>query len=183
MGTLSKPESTEVQFYLEIYEQLREELNRIEIALENYAIQNSIASSPQIKDQVLNAIANLEREREMKLSDLPLINKYSDYRNWLKWIENFGDLPMGADGRHISMLRNDQQVTQMIIVSTTDIEPETHLIEQESFLILEGECKCTIGDQVKFMSAGDFMEIPLFETHDVQLVSPKVTAILQRVRI
>jgi mannose-6-phosphate isomerase-like protein (cupin superfamily) len=183
MGTLSETEHAEVLHNLELYAELREELECIEKALENYALQNNITSSPKLKAKLLDSISNLENEKEISLSNLPIINKYSDYKNWLKLIKSFGDLPLDNDGRHITMLRHNEEITQMLIVSTTDIEEETHLIEHESFLILEGECRCTVGDHVRMMSAGDFMQIPLFEAHDVQLVSPKVTAILQRVRI
>jgi mannose-6-phosphate isomerase-like protein (cupin superfamily) len=183
IGTLSEAERIEVQVCLATYEQLRKELERIETTLENYAFKNAVSPPSRLKERFLESIANLELEKQMKLSDLPLINKYSDYKNWLKLIENFGNLPLGEDGRHISMLRQDDKVTQMLIVSTTDIEQETHLMEHESFLILEGECKCTIGDQTRLMCAGDFMQIPLFEPHDVQLKSAKVTAILQLVKV
>jgi mannose-6-phosphate isomerase-like protein (cupin superfamily) len=183
MGQLSETESTEVAYYLDIYPELAKELEQIEIALENYALQNAIKPSQGIKQQLFDSITNLQLEDEMDLANLPFINKHSDYKNWLKLIADFGKLPLGEDGRHIRVLRHDEEITQMLIVSTTDIEQEVHLIEHESFLILEGECRCTIGDEVRLMSAGDFMQIPLFENHDVQLISPQVTAILQRVRI
>ncbi len=183
MGVLSESETDEVSSYLAIYDELKKEVGRIELALENYAIQHGISPPKHLKENMLDSISNLKLEKEMKISKLPLINKHSDYRNWLKLIDDLGKIPLGDDGRHITMLRNDEKITQMLIISTTNIEEETHLIEHESFLILEGECKCTVGDQVRMMSTGDFMQIPLFEAHDVQLISPKVTAILQRVRI
>lgn len=182
MNLLGEAERAEVVCHLEVHAELAHELKRIEEALENYAQQNSITPSSHLKTKVLATITNLKKEAELDLADLPLINKYSDHKKWLKFVDGLGEQPIGEDGRYIRMLRRDDEVTQLLIVSTTSIEEEIHEAEHESFLILSGACRCTVGDQVTLMSAGDFMSIPLLELHDVQLLSPKVTAILQHVR-
>ncbi len=119
----------------------------------------------------------------MDLANLPFINRFSDYRNWLPLVKNFGELPLAEDGRHLKILQQDEKITQILIVSTTNIEEETHEDEYESFLILSGSCKCTIGENVRLMATGDYMEIPLHKPHDVELISDSVVAILQRVKV
>ncbi|MBC7616231.1 MAG: cupin domain-containing protein [Pedobacter sp.] len=167
---------------LRTYPELREELNAIELALQSYATSQKIMPPHYLQEKVVKSLLNLEKEKAMDIEDLPLIDRFSDYKNWLPMVERLGELPLADDGRCVKILRCDEQVTQTLIVSTTDIEEETHEDEYESFLILSGACKCTIGDNIRFMEAGDYMEIPLHMLHNVALVSESVVAILQRIR-
>ena len=183
LNLLNEAENAAVEAKLSMYEELRQELAQISIALEKHALSNSITPRSELKSLIFDAIENLEKEKIMDPDDLPLITHNSDYRNWLKFISGFGDLVLGEDGKAIQVLQDNDLVTQLLVVSTSDIEQEIHQNEHESFLILSGECKCTIGSRERLMTEGDFMAIPLYEPHDVKLVSPKVTAILQLVKV
>jgi mannose-6-phosphate isomerase-like protein (cupin superfamily) len=182
LNSLPDEEKMGVERMLATYPELRAELNGIERALESYATSRWVKPADHLEKLVIDSLENLAKEKIMDPNDLPLINRFADYKNWLPLFENFEDLSL-ENGRHVKVLRHDEKVTQMLIVSTTDIEEETHQAEYESFLILSGQCKCTVGDQVRLMGPGDFMEIPLDEVHDVSLVSPKVMAILQHIKI
>ncbi len=85
--------------------------------------------------------------------------------------------------RSVEILTHTEELTQMLLVSSTDFDWETHDDVDESFLILSGEALCTIGDKTTLMATGDFMAVPLHVPHSVKLVSPVVTAILQRQKI
>ncbi|RZK37358.1 MAG: cupin domain-containing protein [Pedobacter sp.] len=183
INSLSEQESKDVEAMLARFPELRKELLSIENALESYAKSRWIAPPSHLEDIVVSSLLNLEKEKAMDLTNLPLINRFSDYKNWLPLVQSFGNLSIGEDGRFVKVLRHDDRVTQMLIVSTTDIEEEVHDDEHESFLILSGDCRCTIGNNERLMKAGDFMDIPLYEEHDVKLVSETVMAILQRVKI
>lgn len=174
LNDLPEDEKLGVERMIAMYPELRQELHAIELALENYATSRGVKPPEHLEARIVGSLLNF---------DLPLINQFSDYRNWLPLIRSFGELPLAQDGRHLKVLRSDEKVTQMLIVSTTDIEEETHVDEHESFLIIEGECKCTIGHKVRLMGAGDYMEIPLHELHNVTLVSKQVVAILQRIKV
>lgn len=183
LNALTDAEKNGVERMIATYPELMKELEAIELALENYAVSTKVNPPDYLQELVVGSLVNLEKEKAMNVEDLPFINRFSDYRNWFRVVKNFGELPLDDEGRCIKILRQDEHITQMLIVSTTDIEEETHTDEYESFLILAGECKCTVGDRVRLMGAGDFMEIPLHELHDVVLVSNKVIAILQRVKL
>ncbi|MBI3519835.1 MAG: cupin domain-containing protein [Bacteroidetes bacterium] len=59
---------------------------------------------------------------------------------------------------------------------------EIHHNELERFLILEGTCDITIGEEVHHMSAGDFIAIPLYIGHSLIVTSDiPCKVILQRV--
>lgn len=183
LGLLTAPESENIRHLLDLHVELREELERIQMAMENYATLKAVQPRAHMKNLVIDSIVNLQKEKIMDINDLPLINKFSDYKKWLGFIATIGEITLGTDGKFVKVLRHDHKVTQMLISSATDIEEEIHEDEHESFLILAGQCKCTISGKVKLMDAGEFMAIPLHEPHDVALVSTTVTAILQRVKI
>ena len=183
LNVLADDEMSGVERMIATYPELKRELEAIELALESYAASRWVKPPNYLEERIVGSILNLEKEKSLYIADLPLINRFSDYRNWLPVVKNFAELSAGEDGKHFEVLRQDEKVIQMLVFSTTDIEEETHTDEQESFLILEGECKCTIGDKVRLMGAGDYMEIPLHELHDVTLVSKQVVAILQRIKV
>ena len=183
LNLLDEAEKSSVDELLAVHEELGEELERIYITLEQHALSHTVTPRPELRDEILDSIENLIKEKIMDPNDLPLINQNSDYKNWLKLIADFDELTPGENGKAVKVLRNDGQVTQLLISSTTAIEQEIHQDEYESFLILSGACKCTVGNEERFMTAGDFMAVPLYQSHDVQLLSPKVTAILQLVKV
>lgn len=168
LNSLSNDERRGVERMLAMYPELKQELDAIESALESYAKVASVKPPDYLKERIIDSL-------------FPLINCFADYKNWLPLLKGLEEFPLGEDGRYLKILRQDQHVTQMLIVSNTDIEEEIHEDEYESFLVLEGECKCKIGDKLTFMGAGDYMEIPLHETHEVELLSKRVVAILQRI--
>lgn len=179
LDLLAPSERKEVIRLLELYPCLKEEFAKIENAIEEYARKNAVNPPAHVQKNLEDAILNLQKEALMDLSDLPLLHKYADYKKWLQLAEQFTPMPAARNGRSVHVLRHDQQVTQLLIVSATGFEEEVHDEVRESFLILSGACRCSVGGRVTLMSAGDFMEIPLFEPHHVELISPTVTAILQ----
>ena len=170
VNSLTNDERKGVERMLAMYPELKQELDAIELALESYAKATSIKPPDYLKERIVGSL-------------FPLINSSSDYRNWLSFAKDLEERSLDKEGRYLKVLRQDSHVTQLLIISTTDIEEEIHEDEYESFLILEGECRCKIGDKLTHMSAGDYMEIPLHQTHDVELVSERVVAILQRINV
>ena len=181
LALLSESEKVEVEQMLAAYPELGKELDKVQASIEKQAMATAIQPPSYLKKIVLDSIDNLQKEKAMDIDDLPLINKFSVHQNWLNLIGGFGQLDL-VDGRHVKVLRQDDKVTQLLVVSETDIEEEVHQDEYESFLILKGECRCTVAGEVRLMKAGDFMEIPLYEPHAVELVSPQVMAVLQHIK-
>ena len=48
---------------------------------------------------------------------------------------------------------------------------EVHHDEYEKFLIVEGTCTITIGDEVHNLVPGNFLSIPLYKNHTVTVTS------------
>jgi mannose-6-phosphate isomerase-like protein (cupin superfamily) len=87
------------------------------------------------------------------------------------------------DQMFTKVLHQSDKVVQMLVVAATHIGDEVHDESHESFLILRGRCKCTVGNTVRFMEAGDFMTIQLYEHHDLEILTENVVAILQHVAV
>lgn len=182
LGLLPVGGMQEVERMCRQYPGIRAEKESIEAGLEQQAKARAIAPPPALEDQIWGLLENLNREKQHDLSDLPLINRFSDHKNWLRIVQPLLP-PKFEEERTVQVLRADVGVIQMLVQSKTDFEDEVHRDEYESFIILEGECECRVGDHVFRLGPGGFTEIPLHTAHDVRILTPHVTAILQRVAV
>ncbi len=179
LGLLSGAEKNEAEEYILKYPQIRAELDRIELQLEGAAVSSGIEPSVSLREKVLNRIFG---EGIAAGASLPLISKTSDHREWLRLVSRH--IPEDfTEGCYSRVLQQTGQLMQTLLVSSTDFDDEVHEDLHESFLILEGKCKCTVGDVEFFMEAGDYTEIPLDAVHRVEIVKKPVIAILQRVSL
>jgi mannose-6-phosphate isomerase-like protein (cupin superfamily) len=182
LDLLQASEKAEVEKVISIYPEVQHELNSIHLAMEKYAASTAVTPPLHMKEKVKKAISNLEKEQTMHLNDLPLLSRFSDHQSWLKLVKDY--IPEEVeDGRFIKFLHHTDELIQMLLVSTTEFEDEIHDDLHESFLILEGKCKCTVDGEVYYMEAGEYTEIPLHAIHKVEMVSPRVVAILQRIAV
>lgn len=163
--------------------EVKEEVLRIQQSLESLARQTSITPQMELKDRIWDILDNVNKENNGDPDDLPIINKYSDHNNWKRMVLPL--IPEGIpDGINTQVLRNADGVTQILIVSSVDVPDEVHEHEKESFLVLEGECKCYIGDEKEIrLGPGGFIEIPMYTHHNVKALTPRVVAILQHIAV
>lgn len=182
LDLLSQDEKIGLERMLKVYPILKEEVLSIENALENYAQANAIKPSKKLEKEIIEIVTNLAIEQDISFEQLPKINEYSNYHNWLPLINQIK--PNEIDGGIFTkVLKYNDEISQVLVVSEINIPEEIHDDELESFLILEGNCECIISGKSRFMGPGDFMAIPLYEPHDVIVKSKQVTAILQRVKV
>ena len=83
----------------------------------------------------------------------------------------------------IKVIREDEEIFQSLIWTKDDYPDEVHDDLQVCFMILEGDCKCYVGEKVLRMGPGDFFEIPMHLHHDIKIVSPYVMAVVQRRKV
>ena len=183
LDQLDVQEKTEVEVLLNSYPQLQEELVQIQDALTHWAIENAVMPTSYLANSILDQISNQEKERRMDLGDLPILNKYSNYEAWCALANDMKGLEPEQGQKAVRILRDDKDAMQLLVISECNIEEEVHAGELESFLILEGTCICTISGVQRIMGQGDYMEIPLYEAHDVCLTSNRVVAVLQHLKI
>lgn len=180
LGLLSSSEVKEVDRLLKKYDVLAQELDKIYLALEKYAQMNAVEPRAGLEQELLDRIEHANREEKMDPLNLPMISEHSDFNRWDAFVAPMmKDMKMHQQ-RAIKVLTQTEDLTQLLLISASDFEWETHDDEYESFLILSGQALCTLGERTTLMSRGDYMNIPLHVPHSVQLISPTVTAILQR---
>lgn len=181
LGVLPGENMQEVDLLCDRYPELAAERRSIEQALLRRAEELAVPPPAPLQDQIWHLLNNLNKEKQFNLSDLPLINRFSDYKNWLRIVQPLLP-PKQEEDRILTVLQQTDKLVQMLVLSKTDFRNEVHVHEYESFIILEGECECTIGDHVFRLGPGGFTEIPLYTDHDVRIITP-VTAILQRIAV
>lgn len=183
MGLLTADKRASVERACQLYPEIKAELLKIELALEKYAHANAIQPNPELKGKILNTLQNqVEKSLTQPPIQFPLINRFSNHDKWLSLTK--GMIPETFEGERIQKtIQHSDRIIQMLIVSSIDFNDETHDDLLESFLILEGECECTVGDHVFYLAAGGFAEIPLHQPHKVKILSSYVKAVLQRLPI
>jgi mannose-6-phosphate isomerase-like protein (cupin superfamily) len=178
LGLLSSEEQAFVIQMSMLYPEIKEELTQIELIMEKAALKLAVKPNPELKQTIFNSLTYAAVTNSIYLNNLPDIDSDTNYQDWLEVlahlipVEPLGDISF-------QLLRQDNRVTQTLVISRIDVPEEMHKDVIESFLILKGECECTVGDDVVSLGPGGFIEIPLFKDHDVKIISPYVVAVLQ----
>ena len=119
-------------------------------------------------------------DNAITLQNLPVIDAYSNYLEWLAAVEHL--IPAEPfEPFFAEVLKQDEKTTQTLIITQLGVPEETHKDLLESFFILKGQCTCTVGNDIFTLNAGDFLEVPLQVKHDIKIDSPYVIAILQEI--
>lgn len=182
LGVLDEQRSEEVRQFCDQYPVLANALAAIEADFEQRSRANAITPPIHLQEQIWAKLENLNKEKAIDINDLPLINEYTDHKNWLSLIKPLVPSEITEDQTFL-VLRDTPKIVQMFVISKTDIDDEVHDDLHESFIILEGECECTVGEDVFRLSAGGYASIPLHLPHSVKVLSPYVMAIMQRVAV
>jgi mannose-6-phosphate isomerase-like protein (cupin superfamily) len=182
LGFLSAEEMAAMDIILSGDAQLAAEFKAYQGALENFALQNAITPSAGMKNKIITLIDNLSAEENFTLQNTPVINQYSDYRNWMKVVSPLLPEKLTEDV-FAQVIRQDEKITQTLIKTKVDYPDEVHEEVYESFIVLEGECECYIGNKVVRLGPGGFISIPLHQHHDVKVLTPYVVAIQQRIAV
>ena len=183
LGLLTKDQELQVEENMTRFPVIKSNIDAINLSLENYAFSYQEKPSVNLKDRIWQTIDNITIEEKETLLTLPILNRFSDKEHWKKIIEPILKHKNLSEEMFIRVLRDDETVLQTLIWTRVNYPDEVHDDLQESFMILEGECECFIGDSVIKMIPGDFLEIPLHTHHDVKLVSSHVLAIIQRRKV
>jgi mannose-6-phosphate isomerase-like protein (cupin superfamily) len=183
LDLLNDAERADVLDMLSRFPVLEQEVRAIESALYHYADSMAIEPSKLLKAKVETSLAAATLEKKMDMDHLSLIGTHSDYRNWINLVSEY--FPAAFKTNNFKeVLRSANGITQVLVVSSEDIDEETHDDVYESFLILQGQCKCTVGKESFYLNPGGFTQIPLNENHKVEITSAEpVMAIAQYVSV
>ena len=182
LGVLNTEQMAEVELLCAGHPELKHELTRLQNSLENYVAEKPVWRKAAMKERIWDMLSNIDVEEKAIPGNFPVINKYSDHKNWLKIVEPFRPADF-REGMFTKVMNHNEQVTHILMMSYEDDVEEIHTDLKESFIILEGECECYIDGEVTRLSAGGYLEIPLHAKHNVKVLSPYVVAVVQRIAV
>ena len=184
LGQATGEEAIEVEQMCEMYEEVRQELEDISLALERHAESMAIEPDPMIEPFLMARIDFMERLKNGETPSFPpLLHKGSKITEYAPWLSR-EDMQLTAplDKVLARIIGYTPQCTTAIVWLELGAPPETHTDEYEQFLIVEGTCDITVGDDVHQMKSGDVLIIPLHVSHNVRVTSSiPCKIILQRV--
>ena len=185
MGMASESEQEEVEKMAIINPEVRQEIDAISVALENYAMANAIRPGRAVKPMLMATIDYSERIKNGEaVSFPPKLHKNSKVKDYSEWI-NRSDLNVSpSQGEDIlaKIIGHTPEMTTAIVWIKNNAPMEIHDHELESFLILEGTCNIMVSDKANYLGPGDYFTIPLHQYHQVIVTSMiPCKAILQRV--
>ena len=161
-----------------------EEINAIEIALEQYAVDNAIKPDAIIKPFLLATIDYMDRMMAGEIVQAPPIltenSSVEDYSLWLDKPDMM--VPEDYDEVFAKILNHDERGITAIAWIKSMAPQEVHDHEYEKFLIVEGTCSIHIEEEVHALVPGDYLMIPLHKKHHVLVTSAvPCKVILQRI--
>lgn len=184
----SEKDDDEVEEMLRLYpEIIAGEIMEIGEIQERIALENPIEPDPIIRPFLLATIDYMTRLKNgepfavaPELSENSMIQEYNEFieRKDMVAPEDFE----GIFAKIISAVP-DKMITA--IVWLREMAPqEVHDDEFERFLILEGTCEITIGNEVHALGRGNYLQIPLHRNHHVIVTSIiPCKILLQRVKV
>jgi len=178
LGLLDEGEQAYLIQMTMLYPEIKAELTAIELAFEELSAIGAVEPPNNLKHNILAAIGRDQESAELNINDLPVLSRSASPLPWLKAFAHLIPEEPTQDFT-VNVIRDDAIVQQMLITANTGVAEEEHSEFYEGLFILKGRCECMIGDELFTLGAGDFIEIPLHTKHDVKLLTPFVTAVLQ----
>ncbi|MGZ3871837.1 MAG: cupin domain-containing protein [Mucilaginibacter sp.] len=178
LGLLNEEEKRHLIQMAVRYPEIKAELDAIERSVEQLAAATAVEPPLRVKQNILATLGFDSAATGLDITDLPVIDQSVDPLPWLHALAHLmPDEPV--EGFIAQVIRDDNLARQILVITSEDVAEEEHDNLRESFFVLKGHCECTIGDHVYALGPGDFIEIPLNKKHNVRLVTPVVTAVLQ----
>ena len=175
LGLATPEEASELEQYCSQYEAIRLELEAAQNALLGYAQQFAKAPSQNTGSKILHQIEELKFAAASfsENGQLPEFIAISEHSEAQKWEALVGHIEPPADYKNIhyhEIFRNRAQRLAVVWLKE-GIPEESHDALKEKFLVLEGTCRCQLGEKVIDLGPGDFLDIPLHTVHDLTVTS------------
>ena len=173
LGDTTPEQNEMVERMVKEYIEIREELYSIEVALENYAVNQAAPVDPTIKPFLMATVDYMQRIANGEPVSFPpqitADSLISDYDNWLNRADLQLTKPLEEIAAHI--IGSTPELTIAIVWIKNGAPAEIHKKELETFLIVEGTCNIVVEGKDNHLSSGDIFTIPLHLSHHVQVTS------------
>jgi mannose-6-phosphate isomerase-like protein (cupin superfamily) len=173
LGNTTAEQTAHVERMVHVHHEIRSELHKIEITLENYALSQATAVDPTVKPFLMATIDYMERIKNGEQRTFPPAlhadSLITDYSQWL----NRSDMSLSEPLKEIEarIIGHTDRMTTVIVWIKNGAPPEVHKKEYESFLIVEGTCNIVVDGNENHLKPGDIFTIPLYLYHYVQVTS------------
>ena len=184
LGITNDEESAEVEEMVATYNEIRSEINMISESIEKYALLHTMEPPITIRPFLLATIDYTERLKNGEPVTIPPVlhegSLIADYADWLN--AEAATVPDDFNNLHARIIGYTPEAITAIVWIKEFAPPEVHTDELEKFLIVEGTCNITIGEEVHRLVPGDMLSIPLYISHHVKVTSAiPCKLILQRI--
>ena len=166
LGIASPEEMQELESYSDLYPEIDLAIHQFSLDLEKQAVL--LASKPPavVKTNVMASLDLMDRMMKgEKLGTPPLLSENSKIEDYAEWLDR-PDMKITGDfdGMFAKVIGHSPEL-MTAIVWMQNMNTEIHSDEIESFLVVEGSCEVTIGNNVYHLFPGDMMSIPLGFVH------------------
>ncbi len=154
-------------------------VQQAETNLAGFAEDHALTPPSGLREKILDKIrllnAQKRQRQKLDLNNLPLLDESS---NWLDWKEAVAGIspPDNFEDIHMHTLVEDDTRELFVAWVKEFVPEEVHHDLVESFLILEGSCKCFISSpdgktRIIRLGEGDFFTMQPGDHHDLQITS------------
>ncbi len=184
LGTISKEESLQVEKIATMHTEVQKEIEEISKAIEQYAMENAVEPSRNVKTFLIATIDYMERMENGEAPSFPpalsATSTLADFASWLNREDMI--LPADAEDPYAKIIGYTPSQKTAIIWIKDSTPPELHHEEYEKFLIAEGTCNIIVEEKVYQLVPGDYFAVPLHKTHIIKVTSAiPCKVILQRI--
>lgn len=184
MGALTPAETAEVEQLLVTHPELKAEVEAFRLSLDH--LDASLATPPPVtvKPLVFATIDYFERAAQGKISThpIPQLSEQTRAEDFAHWLNDpaYG-IPADFNEYHAIILGLTPTQTTALAWVQSGAPMESHEDYIEKFYVLEGTCELVIDNVSHSLKAGDFISVPLFQKHYLQVTSQNpCKLILQR---
>lgn len=184
MGMTTKEETEEIQHLYDTNIFVKNEIDEIAAALDILTSSIQADINPSVKPMIMSTIHFTERLKNgEEVIMAPLLNESSQINDYKMWIERDDMQDYNREDEiDAKVISASPEATTMIVWLKKGAPIEVHDSEMEHFLILEGTCTITIGEETHHLVPGNYLSIPLYVDHSVKVTSKTpCKVILQRV--
>lgn len=171
LGTLPADERFAVLRASNAYPEVRDEITRLEDALERSAHVPTSTTGPSVKANIIDRLKGDAWHQDTP-GEPPILHagsSRSDYAEWLELPQMVA--PATYEDPYFIPIGQTAQALTAIVWMRNGSPEETHTDCIEKFLILEGTCEIQLPDSVQKLQPGDKYSIPLHVPHTVVVTS------------
>ena len=170
-GSLPLEEALAVEDLAVHNPEVQAEIVRIQEVVEHVWDIQPRAPRPELKTRILAEIAALSAYT-FDPARPPVLNAQARAEDYRFWYEQEGIVPPARFENlfFIPVANNDEGLTAVVWING-HVEEEMHDQAIEKFLVLEGSCKIDIEGEVHYLKAGDYLAVPKFRSHVVDVTS------------